>query len=132
MLASAPAPSVGETEILAPNSSALAEGIVPTLDLRSTQPPPPDIPVSGIGGGIGVGGGGKGRGFLDDAFKEPEKPTERIIATRPAPAYATTVTPSLLLIDGLGGHNEQEDEELILLALHRFGWIVGDLDLQVA
>jgi hypothetical protein len=121
--ASAPAPTlhegVNDTTIL---------GVAPTTTLDNPLPPFPNI----SSGAIGVGGGGKGKGFLDDAFKDPEPDPECVIIARPAPAYATTVSPSLFLIDGLGGHNEQEDEELILLALHRFGWLGDNIDLQVA
>jgi hypothetical protein len=63
-------------------------------------------------------------GFLEH-HAEPADPTpESLIIARPGKALATVKAPDLMLIDGFSfGHDEQEDEELVLMALSHFGWL---------
>jgi hypothetical protein len=107
----------GDDKVISPVAVAAADAISPTI--RIDQAPPPVIIASGS---AGVGGGGGGipvGGFLD--YDEDE--VKIFIKARPSLALAFMYAPSLVTIDDLytEGYNEDEDEELVVLALSQFG-----------
>jgi hypothetical protein len=118
----------GEVNIVVDSGTAFARATTPTILVYADQPLEPVPPTNMFGGtgGLGFGGGAYGHrpgGFLDEAVEDVE------IEVKAGSAYAIATLPTLKIVNHL---NDEEDEELLVLALTHFGMLDNTWDFTAA
>jgi hypothetical protein len=111
----------GDIDLTTEPIIAEAIGFSPSVTITNKPVLPPVEPFpTGVssGGGAGVGGWKRNPSLWDNL-------TEDVVIDAPElMAHAKMTPPAFVIIDGLtSGINEEEDEELIILALHHFQMI---------